>query len=108
MDEQLKLLLTLALAVSACSMTLTKAKVFKGAREWVGTWSRWLYGLATCPYCMSHWLAFAAVAAYRPRPVRSGVLLLDLAVAAFAIIALAAFSSGVIYRAFVAIAPSDE
>lgn len=97
--------LALALAVSAVSMTLTKAKVFKGLRAWTAERSSWFGGLLKCPYCTSHWLAAGAVAIYQPRIVTSSVLLMDLAVSAFAIIALAAFSSGLIFRAFAAMGP---
>lgn len=27
---------------------------------------RWLHELVRCPYCVSHWLAFAATGIYRP------------------------------------------
>ena len=98
-------MLFLALAVSACSMTISKAKVFKSLRETVEERSIWLGGLLKCPYCTSHWLSVGAVVIYRPRPVDCGFLALDLAVAALAIVALAAFSSGLIFRAFAAMGP---
>lgn len=105
MTNVISVVVTLALAVSALSMTLTKAKVFKGTREWIKDRSTWLGGLITCPYCTSHWFAFGAVVVYRPRIVDSGTPVLDLAVTAFAVVALAAFSSGLIYRAFAAMGP---
>lgn len=102
MTHTLVTVVALALAVSACSMTITKAKVFKGLRAAIEQRSTWLGGLLKCPYCTSHWLAVGAVVIYRPHPVDCGFLALDLAVAALAIVALAAFSSGLIYRAFAA------
>lgn len=91
---------TLALASSAVSVTVTKAKIFAGLRELIGTKNAWLGELVSCPYCFSHWLAFAATAIYRPVLVDSGFWPLDLAVTAMVMVALAAFSSGLIIRAF--------
>lgn len=34
---------------------------------------RWLSDLLSCPYCVSHWLAFAATLVYRPWLVDSGL-----------------------------------
>jgi ABC-type phosphate/phosphonate transport system permease subunit len=90
----------LALAVSAASMTLTKAKLFSPIRDRIDNRSEWFGELVGCPYCMSHWLAFAATAVYQPRIVHSGTELFDYFVTALAIVALAAFSSGLIFRAF--------
>lgn len=93
-------LLFLALATSAASMTVSKAKVFKGIRAWLrGAWP-WLGELVSCPYCTSHWVAVVMVAIWRPRPMDSGLMLLDLAASALAIVTLAAGFSGLIFHAF--------
>ena len=53
-------LLLISLAVSATSVTVTRAAIFQWLRE------RTAWKLLQCPYCFSHWLALLAVAAYRP------------------------------------------
>ncbi len=93
----------LALAVSALSMTITKTKVTKTLRLWVKAHNAWLGELLSCPYCTSHWLAFAVVAIYQPRVVDSGLLVLDLFISAMMIVALAAVMSGLIFRSIAAI-----
>jgi len=93
-------LICLALAVSVASVTLTKGKVFAPLREKVKGWSSWWGELINCPYCISHWFALALVLVYRPITVQSGFIILDLIVTALVVVALAAFSSGLILRAF--------
>jgi hypothetical protein len=96
-------LFVLSLAVAALSLTLTKAKVSAPARRWIKKKSYWLGELASCPYCMSHWLSFGMVAAFRPVIAHSGFFLLDLFVSAFAIVAIAAMAVGLIFKAIAAI-----
>jgi hypothetical protein len=86
----------LAVAVAAVSMTVARAKVSKGFRDWVASKSTWLGDLFNCPYCISHWITFAAVAWYRPRVVTSGFILFDWIVSVFLIVAMASLVSGVI------------
>jgi uncharacterized membrane-anchored protein len=95
----------LALAVSTLSMTITKAKVSKPLRDAIAKRSKWFGELFSCPYCMSHWLAFGAVAIYRPAVVDSGVYVVDLFVSSLVIVALASFSAGLIFRAIGAMTP---
>lgn len=95
----------LGLAVGAAALTISKSKVFYAFRVWLMKRNRFLGDLINCPYCTGHWLAFAAVAFFQPRPVSSGFLLVDLAAAAFAIIAIAAFTSGLIYLALADLPP---
>lgn len=90
----------LALAVSVVSLTIAKTRAFSVIREKIAAKSEWLGYLFSCPYCLSHWISFLVVAVYRPITVSSGIILADLAVSAFVIVALATVSSWIIYRAY--------
>jgi hypothetical protein len=93
-------LVVLALAVSAACNTVTQAVIFAPVRKWVRRRNAWLGEVISCPYCFSHWVAALAIAAYRPVLVHSGFHFLDLVVSWLALIALSAFGSGLIIRAF--------
>jgi Protein of unknown function (DUF1360) len=60
----------LSVAVGCFSFTLTKAKISSPFRVWIagktGKAWEWASDLFMCPFCVSHWLAFAAVGYYRP------------------------------------------
>lgn len=119
----------ISLAVSAVSMTLTMAKISQPFREWldrvVNRWAsttrsgdvladlpphdqwprraralEWFAELMSCPYCFSHWLAFAVVVVYQPRPVMSWFWFGDMTISLFLIVALASYGTGLIMRAF--------
>lgn len=107
LPQQITSILALSLAVATVSMTITKAKVSKPLRESIAARSKWLGELFSCPYCFSHWVSFAAVAAVRPVLTDSGLYGLDLFVSALAVIALAAFASGWIYRSIAAVGSSN-
>lgn len=87
-------LLTLSLAVAAASITVTRAAVTKPLREWVDSkgWT-FVHKLLTCPYCMSHW--FAALAA-----LYGSSTFLSWLVLTFAIVALSAIITGLIFKLF--------
>jgi hypothetical protein len=85
----------LALAATAVSLTITRATIFAAFRAWVVSRSAWLGKLVSCPYCTSHWVAFALVGAYRPVLVPCW-LPLDLAVSAFAMVTLSAAFGGTV------------
>lgn len=91
-------LIFLSLAVSAASLTLSKAEIFLLVRGWLWDRSDWLGRLITCPYCTSFWVAFGVVLVYQPRIERSGVLLLDLFVSALMIVALSVLWMGVMWK----------
>lgn len=65
MTETVGQILLLALSVSAASMTIAETAVFRRLRLCAARW-RPLGKLLQCPYCLSHWLALAAVGTYRP------------------------------------------
>ena len=60
----------------------------------MGLFGPTMFALSRCHYCTSHWLALAVVAACRPQIV--GVWWLDLLVAWFALVGMAALISGLI------------
>jgi len=90
----------LSMALAAVSITITKTGVFSSLRAWIDERNDWLGELIHCPYCTSHWLTFAVVAFYQPRPIESGVFLVDMVVSTFAIVCLTAWFGGLIYRAY--------
>ena len=51
----------LAPAVAVVSMTVTMSKLFSPLRKVAKSGSEWLGELLSCPYCISHWVALAAV-----------------------------------------------
>lgn len=93
-------LLILALCNGALAMTFTKSRVFRAPRRWVADRSDFWGDFVQCPFCISHWLAFLSVAAWRLRAVDCGFAPLDYAASAFALVALSAFVAGAIFRLF--------
>ena len=93
-------LFILALATSSISLTLSKAKIFKGLREFVAQRSAFLGKLISCPYCTSHWIAIWLVCLYAPlhRPVQL-IFILNWFVISMAIVAMAAILMGLIFQA---------
>ena len=100
--SQIPALFLLALAVSAIAMSITQGSIFAPFRTWLADRSKWLGELFSCFFCLGHWVAFTAVAVFRPQPLRSGFYLADLVASAFAIIAIATIISGVIFSVFLA------
>jgi hypothetical protein len=103
----------LALAVANVSLVLTKAGIFAWYREFFerrfqaapeGSRSEkfWHFfaELTSCPWCTSHWITFAVIAIYQPRPVRCGWWFVDLVVAAFVVVTLNAWFAGLIHKAY--------
>lgn len=91
-------LAVLAMAVSAFSVTATKSVVTKPLRQWLTIHWPFAGKLMSCPYCLSHWVAFILA------PM-AGIRLLEwwlpnLLVVVFAIVAMAALCSAVITRGF--------
>ena len=81
-------------------MTVTRSAIFAPMREAIEKRSEWFGELFSCQYCFSHWLSFAAVAVFRPLPVTSGNLIVDLIVSAFVLVTLTAWCCGLILRSF--------
>lgn len=53
----LGLFFLLAIAIAAASITLTRARIFKPARDWVQPRNFLFFKLISCPYCLSHWFS---------------------------------------------------
>lgn len=87
----------LALATSAISITVARGGVFSSQRKWLLKHHNWLGRLASCPYCMSHWVAGVLVAIYQPVVVAVW-LPLDLIISLFIMVALSAVVTGIITR----------
>jgi hypothetical protein len=89
----------IALTCSGIAMSFTQGSMFDPVRAWIMNKNKLLGDLFKCFFCLSHWLAFAGVAIYQPRPLQS-MLVADLIVAAFTIVVLATLSSGLMFCAF--------
>lgn len=87
----------LALATAAISVTISKARIFASAREWIASRNTWLGELVSCSYCTSHWVAIALVAIYRPVLIPQWFIV-DLIVSVFGMVAISAVISGVIIK----------
>jgi len=59
--------LWLSLATASVAFTISETAMFAGIREWLQGRYTWLGKLASCGYCISHWIALGLVAFYRPR-----------------------------------------
>jgi hypothetical protein len=55
------LLFTVSAVVMGLSYTIAKEEMFRGVRDRCGARSGWLGYLVSCPYCLSHWVAFVIV-----------------------------------------------
>lgn len=54
-------LLLVALVLMGASHTIAKERVFEPLRKALGGKATWFGYLVSCPYCNSHWIAFALV-----------------------------------------------
>lgn len=81
-------LVEIALAASALSITIARAKATAGFRDWVQDRSELFGHLVHCPYCISHWAAICMVALLPFKGL--GWLFVDI----FAIVAIAAVVTG--------------
>lgn len=50
-------LIIIALATAACTVTLSRAKIFAPLRVWLADHWPWAGRLIACTYCTSHWVA---------------------------------------------------
>lgn len=53
--------LTLSLVVMGVSHTIARERLFAPLRRALGGQDAWLGYLVSCPYCVSHWVAFVLV-----------------------------------------------
>jgi len=54
-------LVAVSAVVMGMAQTLAKERIFQPLRERLGGKETWLGYLVSCPYCASHWIAFAIV-----------------------------------------------
>ncbi len=70
MEMEVGTLISLSLASASISFAVTEARICRKFREWVKSRSRFLGDLATCGYCLGHWVSGGLVAIYAPRLTR--------------------------------------
>jgi hypothetical protein len=99
MIEKLPILLFLALANATISVTINRASIFDVPRRFLSKRSDFLAQLLSCPYCLSHWVAFVLVGVYRPQVLPAHWVLNFLA-ASFAVVTLTTFCVGLMFAAF--------
>ena len=97
--DDLNACVVIGVAAAAVSMSFTQGTMFEPLRKWIAAQNSLLGELARCFFCMSHWIVFAGVAVYRPRPLQLAMPA-DLIVAAFLAIAIATVTSGLMFAAF--------
>jgi hypothetical protein len=96
-------LLLVSLVVMGLSHTITRERIFAGFRARLGGKETWLGYLGSCPYCVSHWVAFLLVPVTGTYPidvvVRSGVAadILRWFLSSVAIATIAAFLRVIFY-----------
>jgi hypothetical protein len=54
-------LVLVSLVVMGISQTIAKERMFERVRERCGGRDTWLGYMVSCPYCVSHWIAFVMV-----------------------------------------------
>jgi hypothetical protein len=97
MDRGALHLLSVAAVVMGIAQTVAKEKIFEPLRTRLGGKETWLGYLVSCPYCLSHWLAFVLVpltgATYVHVAPRWGVVsdVLDWFLSSILVVVLAAF-----------------
>lgn len=89
--------LFLSLACGFISGTIAKSAFFEPLRQFLFFRSTnkvvgFLHELVSCPYYLSHWIAFVMVAVWQPRLTNCGYLVVDLAISAFAMIGVASYA----------------
>jgi hypothetical protein len=82
--------LILSMVAALIATTISESQLFRDLRLWAKNRSHFLGAGIGCGYCLSHWVAMALVAIYRPRVLLSSLALLDYVLTAFFIAWLAA------------------
>jgi len=80
----------LSFVTASVAFTISETKLFAPLREQAKKMSPFWGELASCGYCLGHWVAFGLVAIYRPKLFRAWWLL-DYFLTALVIAWLAAF-----------------
>jgi hypothetical protein len=92
---------TLAIAAAAIAMSFSQGSMFEPLRKSIAARSKLLGELASCFFCLSHWVAIAGVAIYRPQPLRAWWPA-DFLIAVFVVVAIATIIAGLMFAAFLA------
>lgn len=97
-SERILILMCIAMAVSVIAMTVTKAVIFRGVREYVSSKSNFFGELFSCPFCFSFYVSLLLIVfPFNAIPLFGFV---GYFVTYFAIIGIAAIFSGLIYYLF--------
>ncbi|WP_242343051.1 DUF1360 domain-containing protein [Anaeromyxobacter terrae] len=97
MAERVFHLLVVSAVVMGIAQTIAKEKAFEPLRSALGGKETWLGYLVSCPYCLSHWIAFVLVpltgAIYVRVAPRWGVVstILDVFLSSILVVVIAAF-----------------
>jgi hypothetical protein len=97
MGERIFHLVVVSAVVMGLAQTIAKERVFEPLRERLGGKETWLGYLVSCPYCLSHWLAFVLVpltgATYVRVVPRWGIVstILDVFLSSILVVVVAAF-----------------
>jgi hypothetical protein len=62
-------LVAVALVVMGLAHTISRERIFAPLRERIGDRDTWLGYFMSCPYCLSHWIAFAVVPVTKTYPI---------------------------------------
>ena len=99
--EQLWICIILAISASSLSITITQTELFSPMRAWISEKNTMIGYLFHCFYCLSHWIIFIGVIIYQPILISSSFIIIDLLVSSFFTIALATYSSGIVFKVFI-------
>lgn len=91
-----------AMAASSISITVTQTELFAPLRALANRTHAMVGHLFHCFYCMSHWVVILGILIYRPVILPSGFVVIDWLVSAFFTITLATFTSGLVFKVFLA------
>lgn len=105
--NQLINILVIGICVGTISNTISRTNVFKPLRLAIYRRNLWFGELIRCPYCLSHWVAFAAVAFFGPQWRVTGNYS-DYVVVGFVLVFLSACTGGFIRLSFKGMMPSDK
>lgn len=97
--NQLLPFILLGLCCGVISYTITKGSIFGPLRVWIIESNYWAGKLMQCPYCMSHWVALAAMLVFHPRMI-GGHVVADYIATGFALTALSVLTAGSIFKLF--------
>jgi len=99
MFQTLLAILFLSMASASLTVTLSRGKIFDRPRDWMARKSEFIGRLLSCPYCLSHWVAFAIVGVYRPQALPAQPMVNFFAVS-FAVVTLTALLIGAVFASF--------